>query len=162
MLADLILDSQRQVGGQTADVSLFIARCFGYQWWSDDQQVFFLFFTPRCKDRHQRSVRAQREFRNHKVGGSRHAKKINEDGLVVESIEVRQEANVPIAGAQNLEHRTAGGQFVDGCITESGAVAIDELLDSWIVDSPNRNGHRVSQKGEREACQLPGTEVSSQ
>src|SRR5688572_14137518 len=162
MLADLILDSQRQGGCQTADVSLFIARCFGYQWWSDDQQVFFLFFAPRCKDRHQRSVCAQREFRYDKVGCSRNGKKIDEDGLVIESIEVRQKANVPIAGAQNLEHQTAGYKFVEGCIAESGAVAIDELLDSWIVDSPNRNGHRVAQKGEREAGQLPGTQVSSQ
>src|SRR5688500_19428379 len=142
MLADLILDSQRQVGGQTADVSLFIARCFGYQWWSDDQQLFFLFFAPRYKDRHQRSVCAQREFRYEKVGCSRNDEKIDQYGLVIESIEVRQKANVPIAGAQNLEHQTAGGKFIEGCIAESGAVAIDGLFRSRVVASSYQNCYR--------------------
>ena len=102
--------------------------------------------TPRRKHRDYRRVRPQREFRHHESRRCRNAHEVDEDGLVIQRVQVRQKPERAFTGAQDFQHRARGREFVDRLVTKPRANAIDKLLDLRIIKSSNEKSERMSKK----------------
>ena len=115
---------------------------------------------PRRKDRNYRRFGSQSEFGHDESRRGRNAEEVNKNRLVVECVQVRQQAERGFARAQDLQHRARGGEFVDSRIAEFCADAFDHFLDARIVDSAHEERDRVTKKRKTKARQLPSAEMA--